>query len=84
MSKGGDGVDSRVVSVQAFNMSQRSMGQRRRHRSLFGRTKARKWVVVALAIAAVAAISALLAIAASDGTAPGQSSELPVDGAPDD
>ena len=31
----------------------------------------------------LAAISAVLAIAASDRTVPGQSSELPVDGAPD-
>ena len=65
-------------------MSQQSMEQgRRRHRSSLGRARARKWMVVALAIVAVAAISAALAIAASDRTAPGRSSELPVDGAPE-
>ena len=66
-------------------MSLQSMGQgrRRRHRSPLARTRARKWMVVALAITTVAAISAVLAIAASDRTVPGQSSELPVDGAPE-
>ncbi|WP_440524906.1 hypothetical protein [Sphingomonas sp.] len=56
---------------------------RRRRSSRFGRTKVRKRLILFGAVAVVAAISAFLAISASDGTAPQSSSELPVEGAPD-
>ncbi len=44
----------------------------------------RKQLIIAAAIIAVAAISGLLAMSASNGTAQQQSSDLPVDGAPDE
>lgn len=61
------------------------MGERtrRRRRSASSRVGARKRLIIIAAIVVVAAISAVLAIQASDGTAKQPSTELPVEGGPD-
>jgi hypothetical protein len=56
---------------------------RRRRSSASSRTKTRKRLILIGAIVVVGAVSAFLAIRASDGSIAQSSSELPIEGAPD-